>query len=165
MLTQEKRKFGAVFGLRCYDSQGNLKWVANATNIVTEAGLDYMLGSALGGEAQTTTFYAGLTDGSPTVDESDTLDSADWSEVTAYNGDRKEWVSGSASGKQIDNSGDLATFEATSDGVTVGGAFLTAAQTGTSGLLLNVAPLEGGDRTVSTGDTIELEVRFNASNN
>jgi hypothetical protein len=162
--SQTDNKIGAVFGLRCYDKDGNLKWQDVAYNLVTTAGFDYLLEAALGDNTTIATFYAGLTDGSPTVAESDTLSSKAWTEVIAYTGDRKAWSPGAAASGQIDNSGSLAVFEITTDGTTVGGAFLTEAQTGTTGLLFNVAPLQGGDRTVSDGDTIELEVRFNVNN-
>ena len=165
MRVSEKRKFGATFSFRAFDSDGNLKWQDVAHNLVTEAGLNYMLEAALGDNVIENTFYAGLTDGDPTVDESDTLSSnPGWNEVEAYAGDRKQWQAGSATSKQIDNSANLATFEINADGTTVGGGFLTAAETGTDGLLLNVAPLQGGDRVLSDGDTLELEVRFTAAN-
>ena len=165
MRVSEKRKFGATFSFRAFDANGNLKWQDVAHNLVTEAGLNYMLEAALGDNVTENTFYAGLTDGDPTVDESDTLSSnPGWNEVDAYAGDRKEWQAGSATSKQIDNSANLATFEINTDGTTVGGGFLTAAETGTDGLLLNVAPLQGGDRVLSDGDTLELEVRFTAAN-
>ena len=76
-----------------YDKDGKLKWYDEAENTVVNAGLQHILDVTFTGATQVSTWYVGLTDSSPSVDASDTLGThSGWTEVTAYSGDRKEYV-------------------------------------------------------------------------
>ena len=65
------------------DKDGNVKWEDEIDfNIVTNAGLDHLLDVTLSGGTQITTWYLGLTDGTPTVAAGDTSAShVGWVEI------------------------------------------------------------------------------------
>ena len=156
-----------IWRARCYDPQGNLKWEDNWTNIVVNEGLDYSLGVALNGSTQTTTWYLGITAGNPTTDATDTMSShSGWTEVTAYDEtDRQTWTPGSVSGQSVDNSGTPATFTGNTDGTTVGGAFLVSDSTkgGTSGTLFSVGAFSVGNKTLDSGDILQVTAEYSTS--
>lgn len=155
-------RVGGVFFMECYDKHGNLKWRDPAKNLVTNAGLQHILDSEFGGDTQVTTWYVGLTAGSPTPAAGDTLAShAGWTEFSNYSGDRKEWVE-VRSGQTMSNSASKAQFSITG-GTTVGGAFLCSAVNGTSGTLMCVAASTEGNRTVANGDTLNIQYDFSAA--
>jgi len=59
-MTQENAKASGRFTLECRDAQGNVKWLAEESNLVVNVGLAQMAGSALAGATQATTWYIGL---------------------------------------------------------------------------------------------------------
>lgn len=149
------------WGIRIYDSQGNLKHEDEWENRVVNAGLDYLLSAGLVGGTQITDWYIGLTGSSPTAAAADTLAShAGWTEVSAYSGDRKAWADGGVSGQSVSNSGSAASFTINANGTTIGGAFLASAATGTSGTLYAIGAFTGGDKTIGDGDTLQVTAQF-----
>ena len=95
---QVKSKTGLIGGAAiqgrwdvvCRDKDGNVKWTDVIENLVTNAGLNHLLDVALSGASQITSWYVGLTDGTPTPAAADTLAShSGWTEVTDYTGNRK----------------------------------------------------------------------------
>src|SRR5688572_15093092 len=86
--------FGGSWDVECRDKHGNLKWRDTIKNIVVNQGLNDLLDVTLSGATQDTTWFVGLTDGTPTVAAADTLAShAGWVEVTAYDEtNRVAWV-------------------------------------------------------------------------
>jgi len=158
---------GGTFQFRCYDPWGNLKWEDTAHNLTVNVGLDHILGVTFKGNAQSTTWYLGLTDSAPTVDAGDTMGShAGWAEVTAYDeADRQEWVQSTISSQSIDNSGTKASYSINADATTIGGGFMVDDPTkgGTSGTLLCVSAFGGGDKTADAGDTLEVQYTYSAA--
>ncbi len=152
--------------IECRDKFGMLKWSEEITNLVTNEGESYMLRVGLAGEAAISTWYLGLTDGTPTVAETDTMAShPGWNEVVAYSeAGRVQWVSGPESNQSIDNSASPADFSINANSTTVGGAFLTSATTkgGVTGTLYAVGAFSGGDRSVDSGDTLSVTATFTA---
>lgn len=128
-------------------------------NLVPDVMEDHYLDVTLNGAAQSTSWFIGLTDGAPTTAETDTLSShAGWTEVTSYDeAARQGWTSGSVSGQSIDNSASPAQFSINA-AITVGGAFLGDDSTkgGTAGILGAVSAFGGGDRSLQSGDTLEV---------
>lgn len=162
-----KMKTKGLWTAKCYDKEGNLKWEDGWKNRVPNDALDYSLEASLTGGTQTTTWYVGLTGESPTTDASDTMGShSGWSEITDYSETaRPEWVPGSVSDQSVDNSASVASFTGSTNGTTVGGAFLVSddEKGGTSGTLFSVGAFEAGDKTLDDGDTLEVTVEVSNS--
>lgn len=160
-------RWGGVFTVECRSPQGDLKWREAASNIVTNAGLDYALDAALSGGTPITTWYVGLTDGTPTVAAGDTMSShAGWAEVTAYDeAARQTWSDGGVSSQSVTNSASAAVFTCSTNSTTIGGAFLTSDSTkgGTSGTLYAAVAFTGGDKSADDGDTITVTYTFTAA--
>ncbi len=53
----------------CRGKDGRVKWRDTIENLVTNAGEDYMLDIGLSGGTQITSWFLGLTDGTPTAAE------------------------------------------------------------------------------------------------
>lgn len=162
-----KLKLGGVFNVRCYGPNGQLKWEDNASNMVVDEGLDYILGILLKNETPSDPWYVGLTDGDPTVDAGDSLTGSHdgWTEVTDYSEDgRQEFEDGSLSGQSVDNSDSKATFSINADDTTIGGAFLADdSSTGENGTLLCVSAFDNGNKTADSGDTLEVQYTFSCA--
>lgn len=147
----------------CRDKDGNIKWTDHIDNLVTNEGLNYLLDAGLSAGTQVTSWFVGLTSGTPTVNAADTLAShAGWTEVTDYTGNRKAWTDGGVSNQSVSNSGSAAAFEI-DDTVTIGGAFLASAETGTTGTLYAVGAFSGGNKTLGSGDSLTVTATFTAA--
>jgi len=153
------------FKMECYDKDGALKWEAEEDNLVVNAGLAYMAGSALTSVTAITTWYIGLygAGASNTPAAGDTMAShAGWTEVVPYSNATRVActfaTATTANPSVATNSASVAAFtiNATS---TVGGAFLTSgsAKSGTVGTLFSAADFSSpGDRAVTSGDTLNV---------
>ena len=165
----EDAKATGLFEIKCHDKDGNLKWEAQSKNLVVNAGLAYMAGSALTSVTQITTWYVGLygAGASNTPAAGDTMAShAGWTEVVAYsNGTRvaATFVTATtANPSVVTNSASPATFNINGT-TTVGGAFLTSgsAKSGTTGTLFSAADFGSpGDRSVVSSDTLSVTYTF-----
>lgn len=152
------------FTMECYDSEGNLKWRAEEKNLVVNSGLQYMCGTALTSVAQITTWYIGLygAGASSTPAAGDTMAShAGWTEVVPYSNATRPActfaTATTANPSVATNSASVAAFTINAT-ATVGGAFLTSNSTksGTTGTLFSAADFTGGDRSVASGDTLNV---------
>jgi hypothetical protein len=151
-----------IYSIECYDKNGNLKWNEEFPNLVVNEGLEHTLDTEFSGGTAVTTWYLGLTDGTPTVAATDTLAShAGWTEVTDYTGDRKEWVE-VRTGQSMTNSASVAVY-AINGTATVGGGFLCSVATTTTGVLMSAGAFTGGDRSVASGDTVNLTYTLTAA--
>src|SRR5690606_5220765 len=150
--------------ITCRDKHGNIKWTDHIDNLVTNAGLDYLLDAGLSGGTQVTTWYVGLTDGAPTPAAGDTMAShAGWTEVTAYDeSTRVAWTDGGVSNQSVSNSGSAAEFTISTNSTTVGGAFLVSENTkgGSSGTLYAVGAFSAGDKLLDDGDVLTVTATF-----
>ena len=159
---------GGVFHVQCFDKDGNLKWEDSMHNLVVNQGLQDMNTQYFKGSTYTAAFYLGLITGpgaSTSYSASDTLAShGGWTEFTNYSGSRKAVTFGTATTADpsvIDNSGSPASFSITSSGGVVAGAFLCNVASGTSGVLFSEADFQSpGDRTVVSGDTLNVTYTF-----
>ena len=150
------------FNISCFDKDGNLKWKKVAKNGATDEGLNKMLDVMFHATTQISTWYIGLITGTGTLAAADTLAShAGWTEGTSYTGDRKEWSEGAATGKSTTNS---STVDFACNGsMTVKGAFLSSASTGTTGTLFCTSAFTGGDQAVGNGDTLKVTYTVSAA--
>ena len=165
----EEAKATGLFEIKCHDKDGNLKWEAQSKNLVVNAGLAYMAGSALTSVTQITTWYLGLygAGASNTPAAGDTMSShAGWTEVVAYSNATRVAATfataTTANPSVVTNSASPAVFNINGT-TTVGGAFLTSgsAKSGTVGTLFSAADFGSpGDRSVVSSDTLSVTYTF-----
>jgi len=163
-----KVRGGGVFRAECKDKDGNLKWVAESSNLVVNQGLQDMNTQYFKGVSYSASFFLGLITGpaaSTTFAAGDTLAThLGWTEFTDYSGTRKTMTFGTASTADpsvISNTASPASFAITGAGGIVAGAFLCTVASGTSGVLFSEADFQSpGDRTVVSGDTLNVTYTF-----
>ena len=161
-----------VFHIICRDKDGNFKWQAESKNLVVNAGLAYMAGTALTGAApvtQITSFFLGLygAGASNTPAAGDTMAShAGWTEDTNYSNATRVAatfaIATTANPSVVTNSASPAVFNINGT-TTIGGAFLTSgsAKGGTTGTLFSAADFGApGDRSVVNSDTLSVTYTF-----
>ena len=161
-----------VFNIICRDKDGNFKWQAESKNLVVNAGLAYMAGTALTSVTQITSFFLGLygAGASNTPAAADTMAShAGWTEVTAYSNANRiaaTFVTATtANPSVVTNSASPAVFNINGT-ATVGGAFLvggtgSSTKGGTTGTLFSAADFGSpGDRSVVNSDTLSVTYTF-----
>jgi hypothetical protein len=159
---------GGVYHVQCLDKDGNLKWEDSMHNLVVNEGLQSMNTQYFKGSTYTAAFYLGLVLGpssSTTYAAADTLAShAGWTEYTDYSGSRKAVTFGTATTADpsvISNSASPSSFTISGSGGVVAGAFLCTVASGTSGVLFSEADFQSpGDRTVVSGDTLNVTYTF-----
>ena len=167
----EAAQAAGAYHVECRDKDGNLKWTAETKNLVVNAGLAYMAGSALTSVTQITSWYLGLVTGpgsGTTYAAGDTMSShAGWTEFVNYsNGTRVAATFATATTANpsvATNTASPAVFNINGAGGTVAGAFLTSgsAKSGTTGTLFSAADFGSpGDRTVVNGDTLSVTYQF-----
>jgi len=154
-----------VYKVQCHDAQGNLKWEADAPNLVVNGGLQDMNAKYFTGSSYTAAWYLGLYGAAASNNPAagDTMSShAGWTEVVAYSqATRPACTFGTpttANPSVATNSASPATFSINGT-TTVGGAFLTSNNTksGTTGTLYSAADFSApGDRSVVSGDTLSV---------
>ena len=165
----EGARGGGVFHFQCFDKDGNLKWEEDAKNIVVNTGLQDMNDKYFKGSSYSAVWYIGLVEGPAsgnTYAAGDTLGThAGWNEDTNYSGGNRATATfgtaTTADPSVIDNSGAVAVFSITGT-TTIAGAFLTNIQDNTDnvGLLFSVSNFTGGDRSVISGDTLNVTYEF-----
>jgi len=161
-----------LFEIKCHDKDGNLKWEAQSKNLVVNAGLAYMAGTALTSVTQITSFFLGLygAGASNTPAAGDTMAShAGWTEVTAYSNANRiaaTFVTATtANPSVVTNSASPAVFNINGT-TTVGGAFLvggtgSSTKGGSTGTLFSAADFGSpGDRSVVNSDTLSVTYTF-----
>ena len=86
-----------------------------------------------------------------------------WTEFSGYSGSRKAMVFGTpttAAPSVIDNTASPASFSITSTAV-IAGAFVCTVASGTSGILFSEADFQSpGDRSVVSGDVLNVSYTF-----
>lgn len=164
----ESANAGGVFHVQCFDKDGNLKWETQTHNLVVNQGLQDMNSKYFSGSTYSAAFYLGLITG-PASGTSfvagDTLAThGGWTEFTNYSGARKAVTFGTATTADpsvITNSASPAQFSISGAGGVVAGAFLCTVSSGTSGVLFSEADFQSpGDRTVVSGDTLNVTYTF-----
>jgi len=158
---------GGVFHVDCFDKDGNLKWSTSEHNLVVNEGLQNMNTQYFKGSTYTAALYLGLITGpgsGTTFAAADTLASKAWTEFTDYSGSRKAVTFGTATTADpsvISNSASPSSFTISGAGGVVAGAFLCTVSSGTSGVLFSESDFQSpGDRTVVSGDTLNVTYTF-----
>ena len=163
----EQSRAGGVFHVQCLDKDGNLKWETSKHNLVVNEGLQNMNTQYFKGSTYTAAFFLGLVTGpasGTTFAAADTLASKAWTEFTDYSGSRKAVTFGTATTADpsvISNSAAPSSFTISGAGGVVAGAFLCTVSSGTSGVLFSESDFQSpGDRTVVSGDTLNVTYTF-----
>lgn len=149
------------YRVECLDKDGEVKWVEEIDNLVTNVGRADVINRYFKLSALPSAWSIGLIDNASfsAVANGDTLAShAGWLEATGYSGNRKAMTLGSVTGTttaSADNSGSVAAF-AINAGATINGCFVADAATGSSGILYSAATFAAGARLVASGDTLNV---------
>ena len=161
---------GGVFTVTCVGADGVEKWSDTFHNLVVNEGLQDMNSKYFQGSGYTAAWYLGLVEGpgsGTTYAAANTLAShSGWTELvpgTAYTGNRKAVTFGTATTADpsvIDNSGSPSSFAMLVNSTVVAGAFLCSVASGTSGVLFSAGDFTGGDKTVDSGDTLNVTYSF-----
>jgi len=161
---------GGVFTVTCVGADGKEKWSDTFHNLVVNQGLQDMNSKYFVGSGYTASWFLGLVQGpgsGTTFAAADTLAShAGWTELvpgTAYTGNRKTATFGTATTADpsvITNSASPASFAMLVNATVVAGAFLSSVSSGTSGILFSAGDFTGGDKTVDSGDTLNVTYSF-----
>jgi hypothetical protein len=157
------------YKIECRDAQGNLKWTIEPTNLVVNQGLQDMNAKYFTGSSYTAAWYIGLYGAAASNNPvaGDTAAShAGFTEIVPYsNATRPACTFGTpttANPSVATNSASPAAFNINAT-ATVGGAFLISNNTksGTSGILFSASDFTSpGDRTVASGDTLNVTYTF-----
>ncbi len=108
---KERARLKGKFHVECFDKDGNLKWVENTENIVTNEGLDALLDIFFHASTQITTWYCTLVESNTDPAAGMTYAVPSYTETTAYDeGTRPEYEEAAASSQSITNSANKATF-------------------------------------------------------
>lgn len=153
------------YHVECFDKDGNLKWEEHFDNLVTTAGRNKYLDATLKTGLTSPTWYVGLVTGpgaSNTYAAADTMAShAGWAENQNYSqANRPAFTPGTVASGSVDNSASKAVFTINAASQNIAGAFMADNNTkgGTTGTLLGVGNFTGGDRLVTTDDTLNVTV-------
>lgn len=157
-----------VDGSRCrtpHDTCGEahldpvMVWEDESENLVVTTGRNALLDNTFSAPAAAATWYCGLVNdaGFTAYAAADTLAShAGWAESNDYTGNRPAWTkNGAASAGAMSNSSSKASF-AIDATVTIRGAFLANAASGTTGTLYGAGDFSSA-RAVESGDTVSLQ--------
>jgi hypothetical protein len=145
---------------------GKVIWVEDFHNLVVTAGLDAILDAAFKTGLTSPAWYIGLVNDASfsAYTVGDTLAShSGWLETAGYSGNRKAFTPGSISAGSVSNLGSPAVFTMNTT-VTVRGAFLANAASGSSGILYGVGDLSA-PRSVIAADVLSVSVTLTAASN
>jgi hypothetical protein len=155
-----------IYVIECY-RDGLLIWTEGFNNRVVTEGLNKILDATFKTGFTAPTWYVGLVDGAaaPSFQATDVMTAhGGWTEKTNYsNATRPGWTPGTVSGGSVDNSAAKAAFSINASG-TIAGAFLVTdnSKGGTGGTLYGEGSFAGGNRSVVSGDTLNVTVTLTA---
>jgi hypothetical protein len=169
-MLSNKGNFGGVFTVECRDADGNVKWTEEFPNLVVNEGLQYINTQFFKGVTYSAAWYMGLVTGpgaGNTYAAGNTMAShAGWTENTAYiQSARPTMTFGTAStaDPSVITTSSPVVFTMNGSAI-IAGAFVTTENTknGTTGTLFSVGNFTVGDRTIVSGDTLNVTYTFSA---
>lgn len=154
------------FEVECYRPDGSLRWRDGGRNIVVNEGLNHILDILfVSATAQVDPWYVGLLGSSPsplatwTATEIGANDFVNYDEATlqAYTDVRTN--------QSVDNSASKAVFTISTNGSTIGGAFLisTDAKATPAGTVLCAVAFTGGNKSADDNDVLNVTYTFTAA--
>jgi len=162
------------YTVTCTAADGTIRWQDTFKNLVVNVGKTDLLNKYFAGTSYTAAWYLGLVDGasSPTYNAADTMAShSGWTENVGYSQSTRPAAAfgsasasgggaGSAGTGTISTSATAFTINATG---TIAGAFLTTSNTksGTTGTLYSAGSFTTGNRSVLSGDTLNVTYTAN----
>lgn len=150
----------SIWGVECFDAQGNLKWKAEAHNMVFDGGINDLLDKYFKGAAYTAAWFVGLVNATPTYAAGDTMAAhAGWTENVNYaEATRPALTLGAVAAKSVDNSAAKAEFNITGAGGNLAGFFLCSDATkgGAAGVLYSGVNFGGGSRVFVATDILRV---------
>jgi len=151
---------------QCFDVHGNLKWQEEFDNLVTTEGKNHLLDTYLSGSTYTAKVFLGLisSTGYSAVAAGDTANShTGWTEFSGYSQTTRRPPAFSAASSGSKSTSSAASFSITSANTVKGtflvansGVGLAAAKGGFSGRLYSAGLFAGGDKTIGSGDIINI---------
>ena len=155
----EEIRVSGHYSVECVKADGTLRWKDEVQNLVTTVGKNLVLDTVIAGASYTAAWYLGLVDGAaaPTYSANDSAASHEgWIENTAYSNSGRpapSWGAASAGSK----ASSAVSFNINAYAV-LAGCFLinNATKGGTSGVLYSCGSFAGGNKAVSSGDTLNV---------
>lgn len=143
-----------------------LRWEEIIHNLIVNEGLEHILDVIFKGGTQVDPWYVGLLASSPTVLNAWTATEVGANDFVNYDeATLQELVDGAISGtttKSLDNSASKAVFTISTNGSTIGGAFLisTSTKATPAGTVYAAGAFSGGDKSADDDDTISVTATF-----
>lgn len=150
----------------CRRPNGSIRWREHFQNLIVNQGLDELLNATLAAQTQHTAWYVGLLASSPSPAAAWTKTEVGAADFVAYDeANLQTWTpNGASSGQAVTNSSSPATFTISTNGSTIGGAYLASANTkaveGGAALIYAAGAFTGGNKSADDGDTLEVTAAF-----
>jgi len=138
---------------------GSVKWFAERCNIVPTIGLTDNLDVHLLNGSQSAIWYLVPITGTMTILPADTMASKAWTEFTNYDEVTREVWSGVRTSLVATNAASKGTITSSGDAQVIKGLALanSATKGETASVLFSVAAFNLGDKSLDTGETLDLE--------
>ena len=148
------------YAFECRDAAGNLKWADEFDNLVTTAGLNYILAT---GSVAAVAAYMGLVDGgtTPTFAAADVITShAGWTENTDYTQAARGTIAYSAASGGSMSTSAAVQFSINATATIAGGFSVSDSTKGgtTTGTIYSEGAFTGGNKAVASGDTLSVSL-------
>ena len=149
----------------CFGADGALKWSDTIENLVTTVGKNFALDTLLAGSAYTAAVVMGLKGVGTAVIGDTQASHASWQELglanaPAYSGTRKTPAFSAASAGSKVTSAAVSFVFTSGSALTVAGCFINLGGSSTidstTGTLYSAGDFTGGNKTVSSGDTLNV---------
>ena len=145
---------------------GGQRWETAYQNLVVNEGLDHLLDVVLSGGTQDTTWFGGLLASSPSPLAGWTATEVGSNDFTAYDETTlPAWVDGGVSSQSVTNSSNPFQFTISTNGSTIGGAFLigTNAKATPAGTLYAAGAFSGGNKSADDNDTLDVTATLSSA--
>lgn len=163
----EECKIHGIFHFECFDKEGNLKWVDEGRNIVTNQGKNGMMDSYLAGSPALAAnwFMSLITAGTAIATSTYAVPTV--TEITSGIVATRPTVSWSASSAGI-KAATTTAFTIIGTATITGNMLVTATSSGSTigntagagGILFSSSAFSGGSKSVSSGDTLNVSYQL-----
>ena len=169
-MNQQKLKLGGRFEVWCLDKNGVEKWREDVHNLVTNEGLNALLGIMLNAATQITAWYVAPFESDTTILATHTYAVPGFTESTAYSeGTRQAYDEAAPSGQSITNSASPAALSINATKTIYGAALVGGGSAATTkddqagGGTLFCAVKFSAAKAVEDGDTLNITYTLSAA--